>query len=205
MQVCVRRGGGRLAGDFLFFLLQFLEWRGAAAGEDRHTTNPSHPQPARARVHTARTRMHTVVLCSCRNRPLPCCFRHFAVRAPCRTVPQDVYKTHLTEGRAPAGAAAVDSARQNLASTFVNAFVNAAFGQVRRRGRGLKGSGRSAGAACVSQWHTDSCSRAAGWTAQPARPCLPQPNPRLRHQRATWQHHPHPTPQGKLATVSATN
>lgn len=39
-----------------------------------------------------------------------------------------VYKTHLTEGRAPSGPA-VDSARQNLASTFVNAFVNAGFGQ----------------------------------------------------------------------------
>ena len=39
-----------------------------------------------------------------------------------------VYKTHLVEGRAPAGPA-VDSARQNLASTFVNAFVNAGFGQ----------------------------------------------------------------------------
>ena len=39
-----------------------------------------------------------------------------------------VYKSHLTEGRAPAGPA-VDSARQNLASTFVNAFVNAGFGQ----------------------------------------------------------------------------
>ena len=33
------------------------------------------------------------------------------------------------EGRAPTGAAAIDSARQNLASTFVNAFVNAGFGQ----------------------------------------------------------------------------
>jgi 26S proteasome regulatory subunit N1 len=39
-----------------------------------------------------------------------------------------VYKSHLVEGRAPSGPA-VDSARQNLASTFVNAFVNAAFGQ----------------------------------------------------------------------------
>ena len=39
-----------------------------------------------------------------------------------------VYKSHLTEGRAPSGPA-VDSARQNLASTFVNAFVNAGFGQ----------------------------------------------------------------------------
>ena len=38
-----------------------------------------------------------------------------------------VYKAHLTEGRAPAGPA-VDSARANLAATFVNAFVNAGFG-----------------------------------------------------------------------------
>lgn len=38
---------------------------------------------------------------------------------------------HLVEGRAPAGPAAVDSARQNLANTFVNAFVNAGFGQAR--------------------------------------------------------------------------
>ena len=42
--------------------------------------------------------------------------------------PEDVYKTHLVEGNAPAGPA-VDSARANLASTFVNAFVNAGFGQ----------------------------------------------------------------------------
>ena len=41
--------------------------------------------------------------------------------------PEDIYKTHLTEGRAPTGAA-VDSARANLAATFVNAFVNAGFG-----------------------------------------------------------------------------
>ena len=38
-----------------------------------------------------------------------------------------VYKAHLVEGRAPAGPA-VDSARANLAATFVNAFVNAVFG-----------------------------------------------------------------------------
>ena len=38
-----------------------------------------------------------------------------------------VYKAHLVEGRAPAGPA-VDSARANLAATFVNAFVNAGFG-----------------------------------------------------------------------------
>ncbi|KDO49599.1 hypothetical protein CISIN_1g0026961mg, partial [Citrus sinensis] len=35
---------------------------------------------------------------------------------------------HLLDGRASAGAS-VDSARQNLAATFVNAFVNAGFGQ----------------------------------------------------------------------------
>ncbi|KAE9592999.1 hypothetical protein Lal_00028985 [Lupinus albus] len=42
--------------------------------------------------------------------------------------PEDVYKAHLLDGRASAGAS-VDSARQNLAATFVNAFVNAGFGQ----------------------------------------------------------------------------
>ncbi|XP_065875690.1 26S proteasome non-ATPase regulatory subunit 2 homolog A-like [Euphorbia lathyris] len=42
--------------------------------------------------------------------------------------PEDIYKAHLLEGRASAGVS-VDSARQNLAATFVNAFVNAGFGQ----------------------------------------------------------------------------
>ncbi|KAL5079789.1 hypothetical protein RYX36_008210 [Vicia faba] len=42
--------------------------------------------------------------------------------------PEDIYKAHLPDGRASAGAS-VDSARQNLAATFVNAFVNAGFGQ----------------------------------------------------------------------------
>ena len=42
-------------------------------------------------------------------------------------VPEDVYKSHLSDARQPQGAA-VDSARQNLAATFVNAFVNAGFG-----------------------------------------------------------------------------
>ncbi|GAB2274772.1 26S proteasome non-ATPase regulatory subunit 2 A [Dionaea muscipula] len=42
--------------------------------------------------------------------------------------PEDIYKAHLLDGRASASAA-VDSARQNLAATFVNAFVNAGFGQ----------------------------------------------------------------------------
>ncbi|KAH7860218.1 hypothetical protein Vadar_010834 [Vaccinium darrowii] len=42
--------------------------------------------------------------------------------------PEDIYKAHSLDGRASAGAS-VDSARQNLAATFVNAFVNAGFGQ----------------------------------------------------------------------------
>ncbi|CAL5337215.1 unnamed protein product [Camellia sinensis] len=42
--------------------------------------------------------------------------------------PEDIYKAHLLNGRASAGAS-VDSARQSLAAIFVNAFVNAGFGQ----------------------------------------------------------------------------
>lgn len=42
--------------------------------------------------------------------------------------PEDVYKSHLSEtGSLRREAAQVESARQNLASTFVNAFVNAGF------------------------------------------------------------------------------
>ncbi|KAI4322714.1 hypothetical protein L6164_022381 [Bauhinia variegata] len=39
--------------------------------------------------------------------------------------PEDIYKAHLLDG----AGASVDSARKNLAATFVNAFVNAGFGQ----------------------------------------------------------------------------
>ncbi|CAL5394565.1 unnamed protein product [Camellia sinensis] len=42
--------------------------------------------------------------------------------------PEDIYKAHLLHGRASAGAS-VNSASQNLAATFVNAFVNAGFGE----------------------------------------------------------------------------
>ncbi|KAJ3295555.1 proteasome regulatory particle base subunit [Rhizoclosmatium sp. JEL0117] len=42
--------------------------------------------------------------------------------------PEDIYKTHLENSRHGSSAANVDSARQNLASTFVNAFVNIGFG-----------------------------------------------------------------------------
>jgi len=48
--------------------------------------------------------------------------------------PEDIYKSHLAETggfsrRRDTGGAQVDSARANLSSTFVNAFVNAGFGQ----------------------------------------------------------------------------
>ncbi|KAL3325699.1 hypothetical protein AABB24_036770 [Solanum stoloniferum] len=43
-------------------------------------------------------------------------------------IPDDIYKRHLLDGRA-SGEQSVNSARQNLAATFVNAFVNAGFGQ----------------------------------------------------------------------------
>lgn len=48
--------------------------------------------------------------------------------------PEDIYKSHLAETggfsrRRDAGGAVVDSARANLASTYVNAFVNAGFSQ----------------------------------------------------------------------------
>lgn len=42
--------------------------------------------------------------------------------------PEDVYKSHLDSSRTAFGGGQVDSARQNLASSFVNGFVNAGFG-----------------------------------------------------------------------------
>lgn len=42
--------------------------------------------------------------------------------------PEDVYKTHLDNVRPFGGSGAIDSARANLASSFVNGFVNACFG-----------------------------------------------------------------------------
>ena len=41
-------------------------------------------------------------------------------------MPEDIYKTHLENNRG--GGSAADSAKHNLASAFVNAFVNAGFG-----------------------------------------------------------------------------
>ncbi|KAF2721587.1 26S proteasome regulatory complex, non-ATPase subcomplex, Rpn1 subunit [Polychaeton citri CBS 116435] len=43
-------------------------------------------------------------------------------------IPEDIYKSHLESSRT-AGMTNNDSARQNLASAFVNAFVNAGYGQ----------------------------------------------------------------------------
>jgi len=43
--------------------------------------------------------------------------------------PEDVYKTHLDNVRPAFGSGSVDSARQNLASSFVNGFINTGFGQ----------------------------------------------------------------------------
>ena len=40
--------------------------------------------------------------------------------------PEDVYKSHLE--KRPSSSSNVDSARGNLASTFVNAFVNVGYG-----------------------------------------------------------------------------
>ncbi|CAH1786305.1 unnamed protein product [Owenia fusiformis] len=44
-------------------------------------------------------------------------------------IPEDIYKSHLEPNRPSIGPVNVDSARQNLASSFVNGFVNTAFGQ----------------------------------------------------------------------------
>lgn len=43
-------------------------------------------------------------------------------------VPEDIYKSHLENSRGPAAGIQVDSAKQNLSSSFVNGFINAGFG-----------------------------------------------------------------------------
>lgn len=43
-------------------------------------------------------------------------------------IPEDIYKSHLENTRGAAAGLQVDSAKQNLASSFVNGFVNAGFG-----------------------------------------------------------------------------
>ncbi|KAI8912639.1 armadillo-type protein [Gorgonomyces haynaldii] len=44
-------------------------------------------------------------------------------------VPDDIYKRHLENIKSGSTGVNLDSAKQNLASTFVNAFINAGFGQ----------------------------------------------------------------------------
>ena len=43
--------------------------------------------------------------------------------------PDDVFKTYLENSRTPSSTATLDSARQSLANSFVNGFVNCAFGK----------------------------------------------------------------------------
>ncbi|KAJ3113056.1 proteasome regulatory particle base subunit [Phlyctochytrium bullatum] len=54
--------------------------------------------------------------------------------------PEDIYKTHLENVRPGYSTTNVDSARHNLASTFVNAFVNAAFGSDKLMTAGEEGN-----------------------------------------------------------------
>ncbi|KAK3131195.1 hypothetical protein QOZ80_6BG0503310 [Eleusine coracana subsp. coracana] len=58
--------------------------------------------------------------------------------------PEDIYKVHLIDGRG-ATSSSLDSARQNLAATFVNAFVNAGFGQDKLMTAPSDSSGGSSG------------------------------------------------------------
>ncbi|KAK3737228.1 hypothetical protein QZH41_010857, partial [Actinostola sp. cb2023] len=53
------------------------------------------------------------------------CIGHLDIMEP--KVPEDIYKTHL-ENKGISSGVSLDSARQNLASSFVNSFVNAGFG-----------------------------------------------------------------------------
>ncbi|CAI5978757.1 unnamed protein product [Closterium sp. NIES-64] len=62
-------------------------------------------------------------------------------------LPEDIYKAHLIDGRA-SQASTLDSARQNLAATFVNAFVNAGFGQDKL----LTAAGGEGSSAAAGSW-----------------------------------------------------
>ncbi|EER03135.1 26S proteasome regulatory subunit rpn-1, putative [Perkinsus marinus ATCC 50983] len=79
--------------------------------------------------------------------------------------PEDVYKTHLEErGRNPA-TSVIDSAKQNLASTYVNALVNVGFGTdklmtvegsqwlYKNKDRGMLGAAASLGS--IMLWDVD--------------------------------------------------
>jgi len=74
--------------------------------------------------------------------------------------PQDIYKSHLAEtggftrNRRDSSGAQVDSARANLASTFVNALVNAGFGEdkLMTGGSGEGGDGENGGNSNENEW-----------------------------------------------------
>ena len=73
---------------------------------------------------------------------------------------EDVYKTHLENSRTTSN---VDSARGNLASTFVNAFVNAGFGNDKLMVEAEEGNSwiyknRDHGMHPVSWWISSQCS-----------------------------------------------
>lgn len=79
-------------------------------------------------------------------------------------LPEDIYKSHLAETRSTL-TQNIDSARQNLASTFVNAFVNAGFGKdklvcdenvkwlYKNKDHGMMSAAASLG--MLYQWNTD--------------------------------------------------
>eukprot|EP00271_Cylindrocystis_brebissonii_P003252 TRINITY_DN1402_c0_g1_i1.p1 TRINITY_DN1402_c0_g1~~TRINITY_DN1402_c0_g1_i1.p1 ORF type:complete len:915 (+),score=203.59 TRINITY_DN1402_c0_g1_i1:289-3033(+) len=64
--------------------------------------------------------------------------------------PDEIYKTHLVDGRTGSSAVSMDSARQNLAATFVNGLVNAGFGKDKLVTAPAEGS--ADGAASSNSW-----------------------------------------------------
>lgn len=61
--------------------------------------------------------------------PVTSLFSYRISLCQCIYLSTEILQAHLLDGRVSSGAS-VDSARQNLSATFVNAFVNAGFGQV---------------------------------------------------------------------------
>jgi hypothetical protein len=94
--------------------------------------------------------------------------------------PEDIYKSHLVEGRTPSGAA-TDSARQNLATTFVNAFVNAGYGHDKLMTAAADGD---ANQVCLRCPHHP-VSPAGGTTAHSVLTSHTQPIPRCRGSSRT--------------------
>ncbi|OBA19060.1 26S proteasome regulatory complex, non-ATPase subcomplex, Rpn1 subunit [Metschnikowia bicuspidata var. bicuspidata NRRL YB-4993] len=84
-------------------------------------------------------------------------------------VPEDIYKSHLEDSRFSYGAGSIDSAKQNLAASFVNAFTNMGFGNdklvlqsgseeskswiYKTKGAGMISSSASIGS--INQWNIE--------------------------------------------------